>query len=180
MKTARASVGMADYTSHYFSQHVSPCQRRRDSGFPKTFAADGGARPIPGALRFVSLALHILPLCAEGTAGTFQRGMFSNSTAIRKRIAQQLVASLRGTFMHDAARRTLQQAWMNSRNQTTIASVTKHRQHQFLHPTISEWNAGAVWATEILRRKKARLRILGRRLPRAENARSRLLSASTC
>jgi hypothetical protein len=30
----------------------------------------------PGALRFVSLALHILPQWAEGTAGTFQRGKF--------------------------------------------------------------------------------------------------------
>jgi hypothetical protein len=43
---------MADSLSHYFSQCISPSRRRRDSGFPKTFAADGGARPISGGTPF--------------------------------------------------------------------------------------------------------------------------------
>jgi hypothetical protein len=37
-------------------------------------------------------------------------------------------------FAHNAAKsRSRHQAWMNSRNQTTIASGPKHRQHVFLH-----------------------------------------------
>jgi hypothetical protein len=39
---------------------------------------------------------------------------------------------------HTAAQKThsVQQAWMNSRNPFTIASVRKHRQLVFLHPTV--------------------------------------------
>ncbi len=38
-------------------------------------------------------------------------------------------------FAHTAAKtHRAQQAWMNSRNQTTIATAFTHRQHRFLHP----------------------------------------------
>src|SRR5271165_7365509 len=42
--------------------------------------------------------------------------------------------------VHTIRRRThgLQQAWINSRNQTTIATSPKHRQPMFLHPTANE------------------------------------------
>ena len=72
---------------------------------------------------------------AKGTAGTFQRGMFPNLNFIRKRIS--LLYSPAASFAHKVASEThsTQQAWMYSRNQTTIASACKHRQPMFLHPT---------------------------------------------
>jgi hypothetical protein len=46
--------------------------------------------------------------------------------------------------VHAILRRThgLQQAWINSRNQTTIATQAKHRQLMFLHPTENEARSG--------------------------------------
>src|SRR5215831_4095009 len=50
---------------HYFSSlfaQVPTCQRTRDSGFPLRLSLPTVAPgQTPGALRFVSLALHILP-----------------------------------------------------------------------------------------------------------------------
>ena len=71
---------------------------------------------------------------AKGAAGTFQRGKFPNPTSIRKRISLKLKCrSAHTTAKTDSA----QQAWMNSRNLTTIASVAKHRQLVFSHPTLA-------------------------------------------
>src|SRR3974390_3461842 len=88
----------------------------------------------PGALRFVSLALHILPQWAEGTAGTFQRGKFPNTHCRRKRVSLKLNCKFATRNIAQKTHST-QQAWMYSRNQTTIASACKHRQPVFLHPT---------------------------------------------
>jgi hypothetical protein len=70
---------------------------------------------------------------AEGTAGAFQRGKISGITglncSIRKRISRKLICELR-THKSDNA----QPAWVISRNQSTIASGSEHRQPVFLHP----------------------------------------------
>ena len=76
---------------------------------------------------------------AKGSAGTFQRGKFPEpcycSILHRKRISQQVCrkASAQSCGTHGT-----QQAWMNSRNPTTIATGTKHRQPIFLHPTVED------------------------------------------
>jgi len=71
---------------------------------------------------------------AKGAAGTFQRGMSPNhlrpETGFSK--AQPLVVGHNHTKTSST-----QQAWMNSRNQTTIASRSKHRQPLILHPTMT-------------------------------------------
>jgi hypothetical protein len=87
----------------------------------------------PGALRFVSLALHILRIRAKGAAGTFQRGKFPNRSCIRKHIFYSHTASL--PRIPPQKTRSTQQAWMNSRNQTNITSAVKHRQPLIMHPT---------------------------------------------
>jgi hypothetical protein len=51
----------------------------------------------------------------------------------RKRISQKLYQK----FPHNSAGLTEHsQAWIDSRNQTTITSEWKHRQPIFLHPTV--------------------------------------------
>src|SRR5260221_6459361 len=94
-------------------------------------------RPAKLRGRSVSSALPCISFHnrAEGTAGTFQRGMFPNLNFIRKRIS--LLYSFAASLAHKVAPEThsTQQAWMYSRNQTTIASRRKHRQPMFLHPT---------------------------------------------
>jgi hypothetical protein len=70
---------------------------------------------------------------AEGTAGTFQRGKFPNLHSIRKRVSLKLHRKFPA---HTAAKtNSTQQAWMYSRNQTTITSASEHRQLAFLHLT---------------------------------------------
>ena len=104
---------------------------RQDSGFPIRLSLPTVAPgPIPGALRFVSLALHILPHSVEGAAGAFQRGKFPN----RDRIGNALKSSLQvSRTAHSKTHSTLQ-AWMNSRNQINITTAGAHRQPVFSHP----------------------------------------------
>ena len=69
----------------------------------------------------------------EGAAGTFQRGKVSVSILQSGNAFQKLRCN---SATHSRGkRRSAQQAWMYSRNQTTIASALKHRQLVFLHPT---------------------------------------------
>jgi hypothetical protein len=70
---------------------------------------------------------------AEGTAGTFQRGKFPNQLHPETHFSTAPLQVL-CTHRHRNTHST-QQAWMYSRNQTTIASPCKHRQLVFLHPT---------------------------------------------
>ena len=90
----------------------------------------------PGALRFVSPALHILRIRAKGTAGAFQRGKFPNSTSTRKRVCSYSITAISRAQPRNTG--STQQAWMNSRNQSTIATRSKHRQHVFLHPMVMD------------------------------------------
>jgi len=72
---------------------------------------------------------------AKGSAGTFQRGKFPNQNSIRKRVSKaqsEFCAVLRKTH-------GLQQAWINSRNQTTIATRAKHRQPMFFPGSCPVW-----------------------------------------
>ena len=75
---------------------------------------------------------------AEGTAGTFQRGKFpelhfTSCTSSGNAFLYSSTASPAHTIAQET--HSTQQAWMYSRNQTTIASRCKHRQPVFLHPT---------------------------------------------
>jgi hypothetical protein len=68
---------------------------------------------------------------AKGSAGTFQRGSFRTqlqSGNVFQKLNHDFCAVLHRTH-------GLHQAWIYSRNQTTIATETKHRQPMFLHPT---------------------------------------------
>jgi hypothetical protein len=69
---------------------------------------------------------------AEGAAGTFQRGKLSNPHSDPKTKAP--LQACRNTQLRSKTH-SAQQAWMNSRNPSTIASGSKHRQPVFLHPT---------------------------------------------
>jgi hypothetical protein len=108
----------------------------------------------PGALRFVSLALHNPSTTgAEGIAGTFQRGSFQ-MILIRKRNFS--TASLQNSTADPATVkvRSVQQAWMNSRNLKTIATDLEHRQAEFLHPTLrhEKCTTSGRWDRQISRR----------------------------
>jgi len=71
---------------------------------------------------------------AKGSAGTFQRGKLPALTPLhRKRISQKLYRKFPHTF---TGTHGTQQAWINSRNLTNIATEWKHRQPMFLHPTV--------------------------------------------
>ena len=70
---------------------------------------------------------------AKGAAGTFQRGMLPNPTRIRKPCFSKARPPLSAHTPTESC--STQQAWMNSRNQTTIARRSKHRQPVLLHPT---------------------------------------------
>jgi len=61
--------------------------------------------------------------------------MLPNLTSIRKPVSLKLVRYSATFCTRPQKSRGIQQAWMNSRNQTTIASRSKHRQLVFLHPT---------------------------------------------
>ena len=69
----------------------------------------------------------------EGAAGTFQRGKVSVSITQSGNDFQKL--RCKSPTYNREKLRSAQQAWMYSRNQTTIASASKHRQPTFLHPT---------------------------------------------
>jgi hypothetical protein len=73
---------------------------------------------------------------AKGSAGTFQRGKVSGSqqptTSPERHFSKalpQVPAQLCGTH-------GTHQAWIDSRNLTTITTEWKHRQPIFLHPTV--------------------------------------------
>ncbi len=77
---------------------------------------------------------------AEGTAGTFQRGSLRTKLCSETHFS---VAPPRSSAQLHRKTRGTQQAWMYSRNQTTIASACKHRQPVFLHPTDGRFSRGS-------------------------------------
>jgi hypothetical protein len=135
----------------------------RDSGFPTRFMLPTVAPgQNPGVLRIASAVLHILSRTniapgrtelnqlsytrhsgspydrAKGSAGTFQRGKFPalthfNFTSPETRFSNSTPNSANFGGTHGT-----QQAWINSRNLTTIATTAKHRQPIFLHPTVRD------------------------------------------
>ena len=101
-----------------------------------------------GVLRIASSVLHILPqttfapdsgapaalvIGQKAAQERFSEESFRHSASPhRKRISQKLYRR----FPHTSAgTHGTQQAWINSRNLTTIATHRKHRQPIFLHPT---------------------------------------------
>jgi hypothetical protein len=103
----------------------------------------------PGVLRIASSVLHILPQTtvapesgapeARGRKAAqehFSEESFRTQTQSRNAFLKSSTTSPR---QYSAETHGLQQAWINSRNQTTIATRAKHRQPMFLHPTA---NAG--------------------------------------
>src|SRR5690242_13253080 len=106
----------------------------RASGFPFRLSLPTVAPGhIPGALRFASLALHILPHKGERRRRNVSARKVSGQSSTRKRLSLQLNCRSRRTPPQKT--RSTQQAWMNSRNLTTITTAQKHRQLVFLHPT---------------------------------------------
>jgi hypothetical protein len=98
----------------------------------------------PGVLRIASPVLHIL---SRTKSRLIQARQQPEGERQRRNISARKVSELTPTSethfskaqpqVHAILRGThgLQQAWMNSRNQTTIATLPKHRQLMFLHPT---------------------------------------------
>jgi hypothetical protein len=110
-----------------------------------------------GVLRIGSSVLHILPqttaapdsgapaalvIGQKAAQERFSEESFRNLTSLhRKRISQKLYRRLLHTFTETHG---TQQAWINSRNLSNIATEWKHRQPIFLHPTIEAGESGAL------------------------------------
>ena len=94
----------------------------------------------PGALRFVSLALHIPPQ----KGGRHRRNVSARNVSESVLHPETHFSTAPLQALHTIMQKSCstQQAWMYSRNQTTIASCCKHRQPVFLHPTLERMEAG--------------------------------------
>ena len=100
----------------------------------QTYAADGGARPNSGGAPFRQ-PCPAYPSTTERKApqARFSEESLRTRTSIRKQIFSKAQLQVLCAHQH-AESRSAQQAWMNSRNQTTITSAREHRQPGFLHP----------------------------------------------
>ena len=120
----RASVGMIGaiptITSRRTGSHPQPT---RDSGFPLRLTLPTVAPgQTPGALRFVSLALHILSHKGErrrrhvSARNVSEPHFFNSETRFSKALPLH--------FAHTPTKsRGAQQAWMNSRNQSNVTNT---------------------------------------------------------
>ena len=107
----------------------------RDSGFPVRLTLPTVAPgQIPGALRFVSLALHILRERAKAPQARFSEEVSGKILPPETRFLKSSAADSPHTPPRDETR-SAQQAWMYSRNPSTITSAREHRQPAILHPT---------------------------------------------
>src|SRR3954451_15755474 len=89
----RVSVTWPTSADHYFSPRslLSQTNAERDSGFPFRLSLPTVAPgPFAGALRFVSLALHILPHKGERRRRNVLARKVSDHFSTRKRISLQL------------------------------------------------------------------------------------------
>src|SRR5271165_4145742 len=108
-------------TSHYFSQPRFQQSRRRDSGFLFRLSLPTVAPgQTPGALRFVSLALHVLPHKGGRrrryvSARKVSEPYYHPETHFQKLPLQLPCRCTRKT-------RSTKQAWMTSRNQFNITT----------------------------------------------------------
>src|ERR1700722_1785024 len=134
---------MADLLpSHYFSSAQRLFRQRwRDSGFPVrlTFAADGGARPNSGGTPFRQpCPAYPSTIGRKAPQERFSEESFRNCTSSGNAFLKSSAASSLPTWQENPQHTA---AWMYSRNQTTIASRSEHRQPVFLHPT-----DGRIWS----------------------------------
>ena len=133
----RVSVTWPTSAGHYFSLRSLVTHKpapERDSGFPFRLSLPTVAPgPFAGALRFVSLALHILPHKGERRRRNVSARKVSEPDAESE--THFSTAQLPSPRTPPQKTSSTQQAWMNSRNLTTIATAQKHRQLVFLHPT---------------------------------------------
>jgi hypothetical protein len=99
----------------------------------RTYAFDGGARPNCGGTPFRQpCPAYPSTIGRKAPQERFSEESFRTRTSSGNEFLKSSAASLR---QHGSKTHSTQQAWMYSRNQTTIASARKHRQPVFLHPT---------------------------------------------
>jgi hypothetical protein len=136
-----------------FSPHTNQV---RDSWVPKPDLCCRRWHPAktPGVLRIASSVLHILPQTTVAPDSGTPAALMIGRKAAQERFSEEnfrfpdfYPTSSTSPEMHfsklsvsllnnSAETHVTQQAWMNSRNQTTIATQWKHRQPIFLHPTV--------------------------------------------
>src|SRR5262249_52065111 len=123
-------------TGHYFSSHIAQPLARgltRDSGFFVRLTLPTVVfGQTSGALRFVSLALHVLSQGRKAPQVRFSEECFRTSLPFGNPVSLKLDRYSLHT-RPQKSRGTLQ-AWMNSRNESNITSRSKHRQLVLLHP----------------------------------------------
>jgi hypothetical protein len=116
------------------------------------YAADGGTRQNSGVLRIASSVLHILPQTTVAPDSGAPAALVIGQKAAQERFSEEsfryftylLTTSPETHFSkalpkvpaHSTGTHGTQQAWINSRNLTNIATGWKHRQPIFLHPTV--------------------------------------------
>ena len=107
-----------------------------------------------GVLRIASSVLHILSQTTPRPTSDATAALVTGRKAAQERFSEENFRNLATALFYtgnvflnsSAAKRPhnlggthgTQQAWMNSRNPTTIATGTKHRQPIFLHPTVED------------------------------------------
>jgi hypothetical protein len=163
---ADCAIGLAGtIASPYFSPHTNRGERFLGPDLDLCCRRWHPAKT-PGVLRIASSVLHILPQTtvtpdfrhsssprdrAKGSAGTFQRGKFpalNAPTSPERHFSKalpQVPTKLCGTH-------GTHQAWIDSRNPTTITTQWKHRQPIFLHPTVE---TGAIRQADLSQRSTA-------------------------
>src|SRR5580693_9769585 len=115
------------------------------------YAADGGTRQNSGVLRIASSVLHILPQTTVAPDSGAPAALVIGQKAAQERFSEEsfryftylLTTSPETHFSkalpkvpaHSTGTHGTQQAWINSRTLTNIATGWKHRQPIFLHPT---------------------------------------------
>ena len=103
----------------------------------QTFAADGGARPSFGGAPFRQPCPAYPFASGERHRRSVSARKSPNHSCIRKRISQPLNCNSPCYTLAEEC--NIQQAWMNSRNPTNIASRIEHRQH---HLPASQYRVG--------------------------------------
>jgi hypothetical protein len=97
------------------NRYFLPCKRQDSGIFVRLSLPTVAPGHFPGALRFVSLALHVLPHKDGRRRSAFQRGKLP-TILLPETHTQKLTVNL----LTQQPTHGTQQAWMNSRNQTTI------------------------------------------------------------
>jgi hypothetical protein len=131
----------------------------RDSWVPKPDLCCRRWHPAktPGVLRIASSVLHILPQTTVAPESATPAALMIGRKAAQERFSEESLRhvlctspethfskALRKSPHNSAETHGTQQAWINSRNQITIATQWKHRQPIFLHPTVEPGESGAV------------------------------------